>query len=469
MNVSPNARWDNALALIRKNVTEQIYNTWFKPIVFENFDESRKMILVQVPSPFVYEYLEENFVGLLGKVLHHCFGTNIGLSYRVVTDKEHNLSQDIEAETSETLEKQTVRTKANQSPTVLDAAQPQQIDSQLNPHLSFSNYIEGNSNKLPRSVGMSIAEHPNTTQFNPMFIFGPSGCGKTHLINAIGLKTKQLYPQKRVLYISARLFQVQFTNAVLQNSVNDFIGFYQTIDMLIVDDIQEWVNVSKTQETFFHIFNHLFRNGKRIILASDRPPVDLKGMPDRLLTRFSCGLIAELEKPNTQLCVDILENKIRRDGLHIPADVVQFIAETASGSVRDLQGVINSLMAYSIVYNCDINMNLAERVIKRAVKVDDEPLTIDDIMDKVCMHYNVTPAQVNSKCRKQDYVKARQVSMYLAQKYTKMPASRIGKLVGNRDHSTVIHSCSQVEKKLQVDKLFCDEMVSIENSLKLKR
>ncbi|MDD2601372.1 MAG: chromosomal replication initiator protein DnaA [Prevotella sp.] len=468
MNVGPNARWDNALALIRNNVSEQIYKTWFKPIVFEQFDEARKMILVQVPSPFVYEYLEENFVDLLGKSLAKCFGAGVGLSYRVVTDKEHNISQDIEAESTDSVVQQQPRTKANQSPTILDAAQPQQLDPQLNLHLTFVNYIEGDSNKLPRSVGMSIAEHPNTMQFNPMFIFGPSGCGKTHLINAIGVRAKQLYPQKRVLYISARLFQVQYTNAVVNNAVNDFIAFYQTIDMLIVDDIQEWVTATKTQETFFHIFNHLFRNGKRIILASDRPPVDLKGMPDRLLTRFSCGLIAELEKPNTQLCVDILDNKIRRDGLKIPLDVVKFIAETASGSVRDLQGVINSLMAYSIVYNCDIDMRLAERVIKRAVKVDDEPLTVDDIMDKVCGHFNVTTAQVNSRSRKQDYVQARQVSMYLAQKYTKMPASRIGKLVGNRDHSTVIHSCAQVTKRLQVDPLFTEELTTIENSFKLK-
>ncbi|WP_276895170.1 chromosomal replication initiator protein DnaA [Hallella bergensis] len=469
MKKSPDACWDSALALIRKNVTDQIYTTWFKPIVFENFDEARKMILVQVPSPFVYEYLEENFVDLLGKVLQHCFGAGVGLSYRVVTDKEHNLSQDIEGESGGGLAKPLPRTRANQAPTVLDAAKPQQIDPQLNPHLTFSNYIEGNSNMLPRSVGMSIAEHPNTMQFNPMFIYGPSGCGKTHLVNAIGVKAKQLYPQKRVLYISARLFQVQYTNAVLQNKLNDFIGFYQTIDMLIVDDIQEWVSAVKTQETFFHIFNHLFRNGKRIILASDRPPIELKGMPDRLLTRFSCGLIAELEKPNEQLCIDILESKIRRDGLNIPHDVVQFIAQTASGSVRDLQGVINSLMAYSIVYNCDIDMRLAERVIKRAVKIDDEPLTIDDILDKVCVHYNVTAAQVNSKSRKQDFVRARQVSMYLAQKYTKMPASRIGKLVGNRDHSTVLHSCSQVEKRLKADKAFGAELSSIENSFKLKK
>lgn len=466
MKASPDARWDNALALIRENVSQQQYDTWFRPIVFESFDDAKKTLLVQVPSPFVYEYLEENYVDLLIKVLHRTFCEGIRLNYRVVTDKEHKLSQDIESDPADIEQKP--RTRANQSPTPLDAAQPQQIDPQLNPHLSFANYIEGASNKLPRSVGQSIAEHPNTTQFNPMFIYGPSGCGKTHLVNAIGLRTKQLYPQKRVLYISARLFQVQYTNAVLQNSTNDFIRFYQTIDMLIVDDIQEWISAPKTQDTFFHIFDHLFRNAKRIILASDRPPVDLKGMPERLLTRFSCGLIAELEKPNTQLCVDILENKIRKDGLHIPRDVIEFISQTANGSVRDLQGVINSLMAYSIVYNSNIDMRLAERVIKRAVKIDDKPLTVDEIIETVCNHFNVSPSAVGGKSRKRDFVVARQVSMYLAQKYTKMPASRIGKLVGNRDHSTVIHSCTQVENRLKVDKEFLAEIQSLENSFKIK-
>ena len=466
MKASPDARWDNALALIRENVSQQQYDTWFRPIVFESFDDAKKTLLVQVPSPFVYEYLEENYVDLLIKVLHRTFCEGIRLNYRVVTDKEHKLSQDIESDPADIEQKP--RTRANQSPTPLDAAQPQQIDPQLNPHLSFANYIEGASNKLPRSVGQSIAEHPNTTQFNPMFIYGPSGCGKTHLVNAIGLRTKQLYPQKRVLYISARLFQVQYTNAVLQNSTNDFIRFYQTIDMLIVDDIQEWISAPKTQDTFFHIFDHLFRNGKRIILASDRPPVDLKGMPERLLSRFSCGLIAELEKPNTQLCVDILENKIRKDGLHIPRDVIEFISQTANGSVRDLQGVINSLMAYSIVYNSNIDMRLAERVIKRAVKIDDKPLTVDEIIETVCNHFNVSPSAVGGKSRKRDFVVARQVSMYLAQKYTKMPASRIGKLVGNRDHSTVIHSCTQVENRLKVDKEFLAEIQSLEISFKIK-
>lgn len=465
MLASPKALWDNSLLLIKDSVTEQQYNTWFKPIVFESYKPSTKTLLVQVPSPFVYEYLEQNFVDLLSKVLHRNFGEGIRLTYRVVTDKEHKLSQDIEADPDDADMAKQTRERAQ-------PAAPQQqedIDTQLDPKLTFNNYMEGDSNKLPRSVGLSIAEHPNTTQFNPMFIYGPSGSGKTHLVNAIGLKAKQMYPQKRVLYVSARLFQTQYTDAVLHNASNDFINFYQSIDMLIVDDIQEWAGKAKTLNTFFHIFNHLFRNGKRIILACDRPPVELKDMPDRLLTRFSCGLVCELEKPNIQLCVDILSNKIRRDGLKIPVDVISFIAQTCNGSVRDLQGAVNGLLAYSIVYNSSIDIRLAERVIKRAVKVDDKPLTIDDIVETVCHHYNVTATAVNSKSRKRDYVVARQVTMYLAQKYTKMPASRIGKLVGNRDHSTVIHSCSKVEERLKIDAGFSDELVSIENGLKVKR
>lgn len=469
MKTTPNTLWDKCLFLIKENVTEQQFNSWFKPIVFESYDDANKILRVQVSSMFVYEYLEENYIDLLSKVLTRVFGQGVRLTYRVLTDKANHLTQDLQQDSyAANVQAQRPTARANQSPTVLDAAQPQDIDSQLDVHKTFANYIEGDSNKLPRSIGLSIAEHPNTTQFNPMFIYGPSGCGKTHLINAIGLRTKQLYPQKRVLYVSARLFQVQYTNAVRNNTVNDFINFYQTIDVLIVDDIQEWISATKTQDTFFHIFNHLFRNGKRIILASDRPPVDLRGMNDRLLTRFACGLIAELEKPNEQLCVDILNQKIRRDGLHIPADVVLFIAQTANGSVRDLQGVINSLLAYSVVYNSNIDMRLAERVIKRAVKIDDKPLMVDDILETVCAHFNVTQTAVSSRSRRHEYVIARQVSMYLAQKYTKMPASRIGKLVGGRDHSTVIHSCTKVEQRLKVDKAFSAEIASIENSFKLK-
>ncbi|UKK48058.1 chromosomal replication initiator protein DnaA [Prevotella sp. E9-3] len=461
------ALWNNCLKLIEKNVSAQIFKTWFEPIVFENFDEGTKTVLVQVPSPYVYEYLEQHFVQLMGWAMGVSFGANVRLTYRLVTDKEHNIVQEVEGERPADFEVQPT-TRANKAPTVLDAAQPQPINSQLDPRKTFDSYIEGASNKLPRTVGLSIAEHPGKSTFNPFFIFGPSGCGKTHLINAIGVQTKKMYPKKRVLYVSAHLFQVQFVDAKLQNTINDFINFYQSLDVLIVDDVQEWATSEKTVATFFYIFDHLFRLGKQIILASDRPPVDLNWLKDRMLTRFSCGLIAELEKPNTQLRVDILQSKCRRDGLKIPTEVIQYIAETANGSVRDLEGVVNSLMAYSIVYNSNIDMRLAERVIKRAVKVDDHPLTIDDILDTVCQHFNVSQQNVFSKSRKREYVQARQVSMYLAQKFTKMPTSRIGQLIGGRDHSTVLHSCSAVEQRLKVDKAFNDELSSIETSFRLK-
>ncbi|MBP3786526.1 MAG: chromosomal replication initiator protein DnaA [Prevotella sp.] len=464
----PKVLWDNCLRLIKENVTEQQYKTWFESIVFERFDAENRTILVKVPSMYVYEYLEQYYVGLLSMVLKRCFGQQVQLTYRVITDRAHNIGQKIEGEAPVGIDSKPVTDRGNKGPTILDSAR-QDLNPQLDAHKTFLNFIEGDSNKLPRTVGLSIAEHPGKSTFNPFFVYGPSGCGKTHLINAIGVKCKEMYPTKRVLYVSARLFQVQFTDAVRQNTVNDFIQFYQSIDVLIVDDIQEWATAKATLDTFFHIFDHLFRLGKQIILASDRPPVDLQGVKDRLLTRFSCGLIAELEQPNVELCKDILTAKCRRDGLKIPEDVIQYIAETANGSVRDLEGVINSLLAYSVVYNTNIDMRLAERVIKRAVKIDNKPLTVDDILEKVCTHYNVNQQQVVSRSRKRDYVLVRQVSMYLAQKYTKMPAGRIGQLIGGRDHSTVIHSCSTIEQRLKIDKAFVAELNSIENSFKLKK
>ena len=469
MQDSNQVLWDECLRLIKANVTEQQFKTWFAPIVFESYSESEHTLLVQVPSPYVYEYLEQYFVGLLSKVFVRVFKANVILNYRIVTDQAHQISQTVESDGPATVEAPQPTLRGNKTPTTLDAAVPQGLNPQLDPKKTFQTFIEGDSNKLPRTVGLSIAEHPGKSTFNPFFVYGPSGCGKTHLINAVGVRAKEMYPQKRVLYVSARLFQVQFTDATRRNTVNDFIHFYQTIDVLIVDDIQEWATATKTLDTFFHIFDHLFRLGKQIILASDRPPVDLQGVKDRLLTRFSCGLIAELEHPNEQLCIDILKAKCRRDGLKIPEDVIQFIAETANGSVRDLEGVVNSLMAYSIVYNSNVDMRLAERIIKRAVKVDNKPLTVDDILEKVCGHYNVPQQQVFSRSRKRDYVLVRQVSMYLAQKYTKMPAGRIGQLIGGRDHSTVIHSCSAIEQRLKVDKAFLSELSSIENSFKLKK
>lgn len=457
---------------------------------FESYSPATCTLILSIPSNYVAQYIEENYIQHLRIAISNTFG-KIQLKWHTIIVKKDDST------TTNTSMSQTKRsgkdigytyegavdTKSGDGPAKAALATNntqelilapgsvthlQEIDSQLNLHQTFDNYVEGESNKFCRSIGLTIAEHPQGTQFNPMFVHGPSGCGKTHLVNAIGLRCKEIYKNKRVLYVSAREFQMQYTNANMQGKINDFIGFYQTIDMLIVDDVQEWLNSAKTQETFFHIFNHLFRTDKRIILVSDRPPVQLSGMMDRLITRFSCGVLAEMEKPNVQLCVDILKRKIQRDGLHISEPVIRYIAENVNGSIREIQGIINSLMAYSITYNCNIDMNFVERMVTRAMKTDNQALTIDDIIRIVSTHYDVTEQQVKGRLRKREIVLPRQVIMYLADKHIRMPASRIGRCVGGRDHSTVIHSIRLITEKIQQDKDFCCEIQALEQELGIK-
>jgi chromosomal replication initiator protein len=292
--------------------------------------------------------------------------------------------------------------------------------------------------------------------------------GKTHLINAIGTRIKELYPEKRVLYVSAHLFQVQYTDSVRTNHFNDFISFYQTIDVLIIDDIQEFAGVTKTQNTFFHIFNHLHQNGKQLILTSDRAPVMLQGMEERLLTRFKWGLVAELEKPDVELRKNILRNKIRRDGLNIPESVINYIAENVNESVRELEGIINSLLAQSIIFKRDVDIDLAERIVRKAVRCESKPITIEDIIAKVCSHYEIEESAIHTKTRKREVVQVRQVAMFLAKKHTDASSSKIGQLIGNKDHATVLHACKIVKDQVEVDKSFKADIEEIEALLRRK-
>ena len=457
---------------------------------FESYSPATCTLILSIPSNYVAQYIEENYIQHLRIAISNTFGKILLKWHTIIVKKDDSTTTNtstsqtkrsgkdigytyegaVDTKTPDGAAKAALATNNTQELILAPGSVThlQEIDSQLNLHQTFDNYVEGESNKFCRSIGLTIAEHPQGTQFNPMFVHGPSGCGKTHLVNAIGLRCKEIYKNKRVLYVSAREFQMQYTNANMQGKINDFIGFYQTIDMLIVDDVQEWLNSAKTQETFFHIFNHLFRTDKRIILVSDRPPIQLSGMMDRLITRFSCGVLAEMEKPNVQLCVDILKRKIQRDGLHISEPVIKYIAENVNGSIREIQGIINSLMAYSITYNCNIDMNFVERMVTRAMKTDNQALTIDDIIRIVSTHYDVTEQQVKGRLRKREIVLPRQVIMYLADKHIRMPASRIGRCVGGRDHSTVIHSIRLITEKIQQDKDFCCEIQALEQELGIK-
>ena len=489
---NPRAQWASCQKYFEQNIEVSEYEKWFSKVEFESYTPATCTLVLRVPSDYVAQHIEKNYIDHLRTAISNTFGRIRLQWHTIIVKKEDSIAKDpsalqqkrggknygytsdsaVDTETPDGIAKAALASnKAQeliQAPGSVVTTHLPEIDSQLNLHQTFSNYVEGASNKLCRSVGLSIAEHPQGTQFNPMFIYGPSGCGKTHLVNAIGVRCKEMYPNKRVLYVSARIFQVQYSNATMQSKINDFIGFYQTIDMLIVDDVQEWLTSTKTQETFFHIFNHLFRTSKHIILVSDRPPVQLSGMMDRLITRFSCGVVAEMEKPNVQLCVDILKRKIQRDGLHIPENVITYIAENANGSVREIQGIINSLMAYSITYNCNIDLKFVERIVMRAVKTDNQALTIDDIIRIISAHYDVTEQQVKGRLRKREIVLPRQVIMYLADKHIRMPASRIGRCVGGRDHSTVIHSIRLVTEKMQQDKDFCCEIQALEQELGIK-
>lgn len=446
--------------MIHNNIPKQQFDTWFAPISFVSFDEDGRLLTLCLPSPFIREYIEAHYLKLFRAVLQHIYGTGVRLTYQVKIDATNDLRVSEEAsDRSLQVEAPVHPTGVNRSPRFLQA-----LDSQLKAEYTFDNFIEGDANKLPRTVGLAIAQNPRQVTFNPLFIYGGSGVGKTHLVNAIGTRLKELHPQLRVLYVSAHLFQVQYTDSVRQNTVNDFIAFYQSIDVLIIDDIQEFAAYQKTQLTFFHIFNHLHQNGRQLILTSDRPPMALQGMEERLLTRFKWGLQAELEHPGEALRRDILRYKIRHDGLRIPEDVIAFIAATVDHSIRDLEGVINALMAYSVVFNCDIDIALAERVITRIVGNQQRrpAITINSILEHTCDYFSQKTSDVLSSSRKASVVLARQVVMYLAQKHTTLSTTRIGAAVGRRGHATVLHSCQAVAQRLENDASFRDRILELE-------
>lgn len=458
------AVWNRCLNFIKDNVNTTAYNTWFEPIVPLKYEN--KALTIGVPSPFFYEYLEEKYVGLLRAALYKEIGEGTELMYSILTDKTNHITMNLEGTKRSTVLPQQPIHNANKAPNPLQATAPQDLDPHLNPNYNFENFIKGNSNEFSRTVAETVAQNPART-FNPLFLYGPSGVGKTHLINAIGTRIKELYPEKRVLYVSAHLFQVQYTDSVRTNHFNDFISFYQTIDVLIIDDIQEFAGVTKTQNTFFHIFNHLHQNGKQLILTSDRAPVMLQGMEDRLLTRFKWGLVAELEKPDIELRKNILRNKIKKDGLVIPESVICYIAENVNESVRELEGIVNSLLAQSILFKREIDLELAQRIVKKAVKCAEvKPITVNDIIEKVCSHYKIDASAIHTKTRKREVVQVRQVAMYLAKKHTDTSSSKIGQLIGNKDHATVLHACKIVKDQVEVDKAFKNEIEEIESTLR---
>ncbi len=455
--------WEQCLEIIRDIVDEQHYKTWFqctKAVSYVNNE-----LTLSVPNRFVCEFLEEHFLDLIKKTLIRVFGKDVTLAYSVIVDKQNGLNvKETSSNQTSLVNGMSVR-PANVSPDVLMAPAVQDLDSRLKLSYNFNNYIEGESNRLARSVGAAIAKEPAKT-FNPFFVYGASGVGKTHLVNAIGLKVKELHPELRVLYVSAHLFMTQFIDSKLKNKTNEFIAFYQNIDVLIIDDIQELSNKEKTQNTFFHIFNHLHLNGKQIILTADRPPVAIVGLEDRLLTRFKWGLQAEIEKPTKALRYSILSDKVQKDGLDIPENVITYIAEHVNESVRDLEGFINSLIANSIHLDCDINMSLVNKILPQFTNETVKPLTLDDIKGTICEHYGLSIEELCSRSRKRPLAYIRQLVIYFGHKYTELSSVQIGKQIGGRNHATVIHSINLIKNLKDVDEQVRNDIDELDNLIK---
>ncbi|MGM9845564.1 MAG: chromosomal replication initiator protein DnaA [Muribaculaceae bacterium] len=452
--------WDECRQFIKDNIAPKQYDVWFRDITSISF-ENRDLKLM-VPSSFFVEQLEERFLDVLRAAIRKVYGDGVRLYY--------NYNQ-VQGEPSTTVK---VRSAAPSAVIGQGAkAQPanpfkQQpaadFDSQLNPRYTFQNYCAGRSNEIARSIGQSIAENPSLKTFNPLFVFGPTGVGKTHLIQAVGIGVKEKKPSARVLYVTARLFESQFTAAQRKGDINNFFHFYQSIDTLIIDDIQDINNKPATQNTFFHIFNHLHQNNKQIILSSDCAPAEMEGFEGRLLSRFKWGISTKLDKPDAELRRQVLIQKAEQDGLALPDDVIDFIAENVTDSIRELEGVAASLIAHATVLNCDITVDLARRVIANAVKIRSRQINFDMVAEAVGEYYGLDVDLIFTKSRKREISDARQVVMYLSKKLAKMPTTTIGVRLG-RTHATVIYACRNIEERMPLERKLYDDIHAIEKVL----
>jgi chromosomal replication initiator protein len=452
--------WEECLSVISDNVPQAAFEAWFKPIIPLSYENGQ--FTIQVPSYFFYEYLEAKYVNVLRFTLHRVFGSDTTLKYRVMVGAQVP-DGDVTIKGGEQEE-----VKPKKDPAQAPGPFPeltQDINTLLNPRNSFNNFIEGESNRLVRSVSEQIANEPGKTAFNPLFIYGPSGIGKTHICQAIGLKIRESYPQKRVVYISSHLFRLQYTDAQRKNVLNDFLSFYQSIDVLLIDDIHELIGMTKTQNIFFQIFNNLHQLGRQLVITCDRAPVDLQGMEERLISRLKWGMTAQIERPELELRKKILSRKIDAEGLSVPDDVFEFIVNNVSESIRDLEGVLVSMYAAALHTNREIDLALAKQVVGQTVRLEKKQLTIKRIANIVCTHSSIDEDMIYSRSRKHEVVQARQVIMYFAKKFTNSSTSQIGKVLGGKNHATVIYSINAVSQQIEIDKGFRSTVETMEKSL----
>lgn len=464
--------WRNCLLIIKDNLVgdngETLFKTWFEPIRPVQLEGDT--LTIQVPSPFFYEWLEEHYIDLLSRAIREQLGPTASLKYSIVVDQSISstpISTNLPSNGSHIINNPpigmplSIKSENNDDPVaipnpfVIPGIQKRKVPSQLNGAYTLENFVEGECNRLVRAAGLSVAEKPGKTAFNPLFIYGGVGLGKTHLANAIGLKTKELNNDSTVLYVTSEQFLQQYVDACKNNTTNDFIHFYQMIDTLIIDDIQFWVNKApKTQEAFFHIFNYLHQNNKQIIITSDKAPSELAGLEPRLVSRMKWGLSADLQTPDVKTRINILYQKLKNDGIEMPDDVIEYIAYNINTNVRELEGALISIIAQSSLNRKQITLELAKQMVDKFVKSTSREITIDYIQKVVCDYFNLPIESIQSRTRKREIVQARQLTMFFAKKMTKASLAIIGLQCGNKDHATVLHACKTVANLAETDKQF---------------
>jgi chromosomal replication initiator protein len=455
--------WESCLSIIKDNVSSQSFKTWFEPI--KPIKLSASVLTIQVPSQFFYEWLEEHYITLLKKTIKKELGSTGRLEYSIIMENNYNNAAKPYTVKVPTSSKKEVKNPSvampidlNQNtirnPFIIPGLKKVNVESQLNPNYTFENLVEGDCNRLARSAGFAVSNKPGGTAFNPLLIYGGVGLGKTHLAHSIGIQIKSEFPNKTVLYVSSEKFTQQYIDSVRNNNQNDFVHFYQMIDVLLIDDVQYFAGKEKTQDVFFHIFNHLHQTGKQIVLTADKAPVELQGFEQRLLSRFKWGLSADLQAPDLETRVAILEKKVYSDGIDMPKEVLEYLAYSITTNVRELEGALISLLAQSSMNRKVITLELAKQMIDKFVKNTAREVSIDYIQKVVCDYFDMPIELLKSKTRKREVVQARQIAMYFAKSMTKSSLATIGLHSGGKDHATVLHACRTVNNLIDTDKRF---------------
>jgi chromosomal replication initiator protein len=445
------AIWKECLQLIKKDVSNITYNTWFLPI--KPFELDGSTLKIQVPNNFFIEWIEEHYNTLINNTIHNVLGNEGKLVYIINDDSEDDPTL---------FDNPVIESESKQNKFVEN-----NFETNLSPLYQFENYIKGESNQLARAAAVAISENPGQTSFNPLFVYGGVGLGKTHLIQAIGNNILQKFPNKKIIYLSADKFTTQFVEAIQNNKIREFTSFYNDIDVIIIDDIQFLTGKEKTQDLFFHIFNNLHQARKQIILSSDRPPKELKGMSDRLISRFQWGLSADVQAPDFETRIAILKNKSNNFGISLSNEILDYIAYNITSNIRELEGCLLKLLANASFSGKEIDFELTRKTVKEISTKREANISIDSITKIVCEEFKVEENKVREKNRKKEVVLARQIAMYLSKKLTKSSLKTIGLHFGGRDHSTVIHAYNNIEKLTSEDISLNELVAGLRNKLEL--